>query len=292
MKKNTVLIAGIVSNEARNLRSEIARLNKAIGSSSTIFWIIIESDSTDNTLEVLEQMKKRYTNFEYQSLGNLKKLIPIRTERLAFCRNKYLDYMREIQRKENIEYLIVSDFDKTNSRLTTKHIENCLQLEQDWSAIFASQKYFYYDLWAFRHSKLCPYDIHKKVSELMRMDITLRHIYFKEIIKRMYIISRKKGLLEVESAFGGLAIYKSKYINKNIKYVGLDSDGNEMCEHLSINIELSKNAPNLYINADLVNHNINDRVWQSLFRWFVYLIVPNFLALKIHNYQFQRQAKR
>lgn len=286
MSQKTILIAGIVSNEARNLESEIERLHNAFSSSNNIFWIVIESDSTDNTLEVLQRIERKYLNFKYISLGNLRKFLPIRTERLAFCRNQYLDYLREIEKKQKIDYLVVSDFDKTNLKLSSKIVGKSLQLDADWSALFASQKYFYYDLWAFRHLELCEHDIHRKISESMSLNVSLRRLYFHEIIKKMFIISRKKGLLKVESAFGGLAIYKSKFITKNVKYVGLDSNGNEVCEHLSMNFEIGKNSSNLYVNADLVNHNINVRVWRALLRWTVYLFLPNYFALKIHRLKF------
>ena len=40
--------------------------------------------------------------------------------------------------------------------------------------------------------------------------------------------------LKVDSAFGGLAIYKVRSIPKTAKYIGVDVEGNEICEHVSL----------------------------------------------------------
>ena len=37
----------------------------------TINWLLIESDSSDNTLKILDKLKKKDKNFNYKSLGKL-----------------------------------------------------------------------------------------------------------------------------------------------------------------------------------------------------------------------------
>ena len=58
--------------------------------------------------------------------------------------------------------------------------------------------------------------------------------------------------IEVESSFGGLAIYKKKCFYKN-EYVGLYNNGEEICEHVHFNQKLRNNGLKLFINPRLIN---------------------------------------
>ena len=40
------------------------------------------------------------------------------------------------------------------------------------------------------------------------------------------------SFIEVDSAFGGLAIYKTSSIPKNAKYIGENKNNNPICEHV------------------------------------------------------------
>ena len=45
--------------------------------------------------------------------------------------------------------------------------------------------------------------------------------------------------LEVDSAFGGLAIYPREAV-EGLMYVGLDASGNEICEHVQFSMNIGK----------------------------------------------------
>jgi hypothetical protein len=53
-------------------------------------WLVIESDSWDD-LKVLNEIAKGDPFFRYRSLGRLESKWPLRSERLAICRNQYLE---------------------------------------------------------------------------------------------------------------------------------------------------------------------------------------------------------
>ena len=57
----------------------------------------------------------------------------------------------------------------------------------------------------------------------------------------MRIIPTNSDWIEVDSAFGGLAIYKKKCFDIG-HYVGTYSNGKEVCEHVSFNLQLKKNV--------------------------------------------------
>ena len=119
------LVVGSVRNCEKYLRRDILRIKNALAEAKDIYWMIIESDSTDQSISVLTGLKNEIKNFNYISLGDLRYKIPIRTERIAYCRNIYLDQIRHNANYENVEYIIVSDFDGMNEYLTSSSLESC-----------------------------------------------------------------------------------------------------------------------------------------------------------------------
>ena len=62
---------------------------------------------------------------------------------------------------------------------------------------------------------------------------------------------KKLGLIEVDSAFGGLGIYKKEaFISAT--YIGSE-DGKDICEHVPFHRSLKKKGYRLFINAALTN---------------------------------------
>ena len=48
----------------------------------------------------------------------------------------------------------------------------------------------------------------------------------------MINLNKYPSFIEVDSAFGGLAIYKISSLPKNAKYIGVDKNNNPTCEHV------------------------------------------------------------
>ncbi|MFZ9296644.1 MAG: glycosyltransferase family A protein, partial [Bacteroidia bacterium] len=86
-----VLIAGTARNVERYIKSDIDCLKNSFSDFKKIYFLIIESDSTDATLQKLAQLKLDNDSFDYISLGQLSNTLKKRTERIAFCRNKVID---------------------------------------------------------------------------------------------------------------------------------------------------------------------------------------------------------
>ena len=62
-----------------------------------IEYFFVESDSDDQTLKSLEKILNQKSNFQFESFGRLRTDLPLRTERLAICRNRCLEYLRSNQ---------------------------------------------------------------------------------------------------------------------------------------------------------------------------------------------------
>jgi hypothetical protein len=108
----------------------------------------------------------------------------------------------------------------------------------------------YYDIWALRHPQIMPSDF-KDLNGLFPIMLGDENIY-----KLTYLPIRElnfksiKGLLEVDSAFGGFAIYKSNIFYEGV-YGGKEL-GKEICEHVLFNKSLKKLGAKLFINPKFI----------------------------------------
>ena len=63
-----ILIAGPARNNADTLATEVGPLLNSVTGFKKAYCLVIESDSTDNTLAELEALKSSYPSFDYVSL--------------------------------------------------------------------------------------------------------------------------------------------------------------------------------------------------------------------------------
>ena len=129
-------------------------------------WFIVESDSNDETLEKLSSIKG-VENFNFKSLGKLEDKFPKRTERIAYCRNYYLQELENNEKFKNVDFLATVDLDGVNNLLTNDAVKSCWQMNNEWDVCSANQSGPYYDIWALRHKKWSPNDCWKEARELL-----------------------------------------------------------------------------------------------------------------------------
>ena len=86
-----ILVAGLTRDSEKTLASEIKQISLALQGYKEVYWLIVESDSTDNTINVLDDLKDSIDNFEYAALGMLSNDYPVRSPRVSACRNHYIN---------------------------------------------------------------------------------------------------------------------------------------------------------------------------------------------------------
>jgi len=242
MYSYNVVFAGTCKNVESYLKKSLENVEECGKLFKSFILIIYENDSIDNTRKLLNEYKK--FNYHYIFEDNI--IEKRRTMRLANGRNKILDKIKEIG---NFDYLIMLDLDDvTNSGIFINTIKTCFDYD-DWDVLTANQKKKYYDLWALRKPGYIDYDVH---GELARNDpLENKDIIYNKINHSKF----ENGLIEVDSAFGGIAIYKISSI-KNCKYVGdyksnnRYPDDSEQCEHVQFNKCIKDNGGKIYINGD------------------------------------------
>lgn len=251
MTFNNVVIVGVTRNCEKFICADVERIQGVLSNCKNVSYLIIESDSDDNTIQKLEDLKKTIENFRYISLGELKTRIPKRTERIAFCRNKYLEELENNKLYQNVEYVLISDLDGSNELLSKEAIASCWNIS-DWDVCTANQFGVYRDIWAFRHPLISPND-YREASRFMVNELGITPKIAKKKLKaRHFWFSRSLKPFEVDSAFGGLAIYK-RHALKNVKYIGVDTNGSEICEHVALNKQIREKGFKIYLNPMLIN---------------------------------------
>jgi hypothetical protein len=65
-----------------------------LSAANKLSFFVVESDSSDGTAEALARLSASNDNFRFTSLGNLSEVFRKRTERIAVCRNRYLEELQ------------------------------------------------------------------------------------------------------------------------------------------------------------------------------------------------------
>ena len=256
----------VFATTVKNAEKHIENLIKFVSSLSKIYKdyyiIVVEADSSDNTANKVRELTR---NFKCKLLCLNTKKVKFRTSRLSIARNKILDVIKKDKRLKKFDDLILFDSDNVNRLITSDKIfESISKAPKDWVGIFPNQKFFYYDLWGLRIKKYYNFDCFNELKKYAKK-IKPRNAYFKVIFKNFFLInSFKKRFIEVDSAWGGMGIYKLKYAIKS-KYNSNVGRNNEI---VFFNRSVSKNNQKLYIDKKLINsYGFNDHIVKS----FIYI---------------------
>ena len=84
------------------------------------------------------------------------------------------------------------------------------------------------------------------------------------VYSKMITLPQASEWIEVDSAFGGLAIYR-KAMFEHCKYVGITEAGEEFCEHVYFHRILKSLGAKLYINPKLINAAMTEHTIHLLF---------------------------
>jgi hypothetical protein len=168
-----------------------------------------------------------------------------------------------------VDYVIVADMDGINSALSKYSINSCFQ-GNNWDCLFSNQLLGISDLLALRANDWVQGDylieleksriglrnmpesdnVFRKVFQYLRYDKTRKEV----IYKRMRSVGVGKTLIPVDSAFGGIGIYRSWCFFRE-DYA--DEQSPQECEHVSFHKKLQLAGAKLYINPRFINSIIN-----------------------------------
>ena len=265
-----IIFAGAVQNSSKHLPTVLKNLDNISKLASEVGYIFIENDSTDTTKSDLKAWGSNKSNFNLVGLDGLSQ-IPARTVRLEIVRNTYLELIKTDSNLRGFDFLVILDMDEVNShKIDINNFSNALSFLNDSTsraAVFANQQGDYYDVWALRSNALCPVDVWQEVLDYAHVHkVSDEEAFSKTFAKRVFNLENYKDPIEVDSAFGGLGIYKMQFILGNINpYLGskikvLRNDGEQLqvlrtqiCEHVHFHDGIRAQGGSLFIFPSLIN---------------------------------------
>jgi hypothetical protein len=256
LSSEKLLLVGVARDCGAIIESEVRRLLAALDFFKSVAWLVIESDSADDTLHALDRLKATIPNFRFSSLGQLREEIPSRTERIAHCRNQYLEELHYNPIYEGINYIAIADLDGVNSLITSTAVQSCW-VRDGWDVCCANQVGPYYDIWALRHKDWSPNDCWKQY-EFLRQFNKSHEAAGASVWFKMITIQENNSWIEVDSAFGGFAIYRRSVLSKELAYLGASELGEEVSEHVSFHNQIRGNGGRIFINPRLINGAENE----------------------------------
>jgi len=138
-----IIISCIIKNEQKNLKKFFKKIKEISNYFKDYFIIIVESDSTDASYELL---KKYLINFNGILIKKKTNKYKFRTEKISSCRNEYLKFIYKNNKLNKFDYLLVVDVDNVNRLINGKKIIESIQNSpKNWVGLFPNQ-FFYYDV--------------------------------------------------------------------------------------------------------------------------------------------------
>lgn len=235
--QSSVCICGLMRNSGTNFQYTKKRIEK-IGSFFNSYKVFMyENDSSDKSAELLEKWSEDNDNVFHisEKLQNIKHEQNHSLDRridMAYYRNKYLGFLQGTK----FDYVIVLDTDLIGG-YSYEGILNSLSFDFNVMASnsilmrYHNESNFveqlYYDAWAFR----------KIGQETKHKD------------EEVNILKLPKGgyPFNVNSAFGGLAIYKGDLLTSGkFKYTNAD------CDHVTIHKQMRQAGHSIQLNPSQI----------------------------------------
>jgi hypothetical protein len=248
IQESTILISGTARNVEKKLPDFICGMNICFSGFKSVHFLIVESFSTDKTVQALRKLKLSHKDFECFTDDTISPGETRRTVRIASARSSVQQWIRN--QPIEYDYVVMADMDGVNRDLTKEAVESCW-LFDGWDVVAASQPFRYYDLWALRAAGWNEKDCWEEFEELAPKH-GIKKAKKIAITSKMRGLARKSEWVEVESAFGGLAIYRTTAFLSG-EYLGSDSSGREICEHVPFHREIRSKGFRIFINPALVN---------------------------------------
>lgn len=241
MKSCNVIFAGTVRNVGPYLKKALHDIELCAQHFNDYAVVLYENDSEDDTRAIMLKYKKE--NYHYLLEDGVTE--PTRTKRIAHGRNQIMEKIRKINRAGHYDYMIMLDLDDVNhSGMFVDTIATCFQYK-DWDVLTANQTGTYYDLWALRKKGDMDHDCWMDVFQHPDDPDAVQ----KYVTSQLKHYPQQEQLLEVESAFGGAAVYRLASIPSRCAYVGSYEDGTQKCEHVEFNECIKRAGGRIYINT-------------------------------------------
>ncbi|WP_300781776.1 glycosyltransferase family A protein [Enhydrobacter sp.] len=263
LERRRAVFVGVARNCERHLDEVLKNLERLGALYERVSFVFVVSDSQDGTASILGRWLASGHRGRVVDAGNLEGHLPLRTQRLAHVRNICMEQISEGE-EATYDHLIVVDLDDV---LSAPISVNAFAKAARWldgtsmrGGVFANGRPRYYDIWALRHDMWCPRDCWHQIW-FRDPGQDERDLKAREVFARMIRIPLWFPPIGVLSAFGGIGIYKLR-LATTARYVGLDEQGRETCEHVAFNAAVRQAGGRLYIFPALIAWSPSEHIDQ------------------------------
>lgn len=246
------LIVGITDNMSKKLELELLKVLNSIEAILPTSALIIASDSSGQGQGILEDPSNPNPKIQYlRSKHDVLPRSDISKSRVL--RNMYVQAIRKDPAFTNYELIVVVDLDGSNTRITESAFRSALDSAFQWDALAANQLGKYRDIESLRHEYWSPNNCMREFRWLKSF-INENQAWENAVKSRMIRISAHEPPISVDSAFGGLCIYK-RWIFEEFDY-----DSDRMYEdsensHVTLNRKAKAGGARIFIHPELINSN-------------------------------------
>jgi hypothetical protein len=200
---NSVVIGLCVYNSAKGLPSVLKNIDKIKNYKlfTDIKIIACYDNSKDNSLDILETYEKDIIEI----IKNENRTSKVKTENIAFARNKILERIRE--KYANYEYFIMMDTNEYScvGDINMNVLEDVIKRKDEWDSISFDREAGYYDTWALSFEPFIYSFFHCEKSSVV---VKKMREAFSKILNENKT-NTPDNYIDVYSAFNGFAIYKT-----------------------------------------------------------------------------------
>lgn len=259
LKSKSIIVCSIVRNAEKGLRRNIPTVKALCRLFGDYHVVVYENDSTDGTKEVLREWMAEDGEHVEALLNDTDpaKTIPSasavkvnpffsrkRIEKMVALRNRYLEHVES--RGWTADYLMVVDLDVAQISLEGI-LTSFVPIAPAWDAVTA---YGYSTSPSLQRRYHDTYALVKQGEQGVAQ--TEKSIH--DAALDFAAVLGKGEWMRVDSAFGGLAIYRFECV-RGLRYEVMDNDDERVevrCEHQSIYKQMcSRGFGRIYVNPDM-----------------------------------------
>lgn len=253
-ESSSVVFCGLCRDVENILPYNIARIEKTRKFFKESSVVIVENDSMDKTKDILSFYASTHKNVEvitpkvkdknrYDNKG-VSAMSVERASLMSNLRNVYLDHIHF----KDVDFVVVIDLDMIGG-WSYEGFLHSFSTDENWSAMTANgvmlqklqaktdegsftvkEEMLFFDTWTFRDIGVEKFDGHMMHNSM--------------------VFKKGEPLVEVNSNFSGLGIYKFKDLIK-CEYRPYSEDEDICCEHVSLHQQMRKNKNKIFLNPSL-----------------------------------------
>jgi glycosyltransferase involved in cell wall biosynthesis len=275
-----IFALGVARNCEKTIGPTIQSIENAVLPLTVDKWHVVESDSSDDTIRALTEIGRQNPRVTFSTLGRLSEVLPERTARISFCREQARKWV--LAQDEQPDLVIVVDLDGVAKGLAKSSIFHALRRNELESAVLtANSRGRYFDIFALRVKGLIQESYVDTESRMLASGLNPFRAKFLSLIRLQTRIGANAPRIEVQSAFGGLAVYPKKAME--LARYSVDS-GTE-CEHVAFHEILCTSGFRVFIEPSIrVKGEHRHTAFSSLFLrpvWLMLGSLPNWFAIPL-----------